>query len=179
MIKRLRVRNYLSLKDVDLELGGRNFLVGPNMSGKSNLVDCLRFLTTMVIFGLNKAFQDRGGFQEVVWKGGDETRISIGLTFEAPFEEKELLKIYDYEISIVGSATGLIAVEREKLTVKTGDIAKTLIDLKTGRERSIKKMGLRPLPLRGTLPDPRWNLMSPAGKGLWLRFLSPCGASTV
>ncbi|MBI5166865.1 MAG: AAA family ATPase, partial [candidate division NC10 bacterium] len=104
MIKRLRVHNYLILKDVDLELGTRNFLVGPNMSGKSNLVDCLRFLTTMVISGLNKAFLDRGGFQEVVWKGGDETRISIGLTFEVPFEEKELSKIYDYEISIIGSA---------------------------------------------------------------------------
>ena len=46
MIKQLRVRNFLSLKDVDLELGTRNLLVGPNMSGKSNLIDCFRFLTT-------------------------------------------------------------------------------------------------------------------------------------
>ena len=77
MIKRLRVRNFLSLKDVDLELGAKNLLVGPNMSGKSNLIDCFRFLTTMVISGLNKAFLDRGGFQEVLWKGGDESRISF------------------------------------------------------------------------------------------------------
>ena len=43
MIKRVRVRNFLSLKDVDLELGVRNLLVGPNMSGKSNLISCGRF----------------------------------------------------------------------------------------------------------------------------------------
>lgn len=141
MIKRLRVRNYLSLKDVDLELGGRNFLVGPNMSGKSNLIDCFRFLTTMVISGLNKAFLDRNGFQEVVWKGGDEPRISIGLTAEVPVEEKEHKKVYDYEISIVGGVTGLIAVEREKLTLKTKNTVKTLIDLKNGQGKINKEDG--------------------------------------
>lgn len=132
MIKRLRVRNYLSLKDVDLELGIRNLLVGPNMSGKSNLIDCLRFLTTMVLSGLNKAFLDRNGFQEVVWKGGDASRIAIGLTVEPPVGEEEPVKVYDYEISIIGGATGSIVVEKEKLTVRTSGEPRTLIDLKSG-----------------------------------------------
>jgi len=39
MIKRLQVKNYKSLKDLDLELNRTNILVGPNMSGKSNLID--------------------------------------------------------------------------------------------------------------------------------------------
>ncbi len=133
MIKRLRALNYLSLKDVDLELGGRNVLVGPNMSGKSNLIDCLRFLTSMVISGLKQAFLNRNGFQEVVWKGSEENRISLGLTVEVPIAEKELKKIYDYEISIIGSETGLITVDREKLTVKTNSQTGTLIDLKSGQ----------------------------------------------
>jgi len=133
MIKKIRVRNYLSLKEVDLELGVRNLLVGPNMSGKSNLIDCLRFLTTMALSGLNKAFLDRNGFQEVVWKGGDENRITIGLTAEAPNRDKEHVKVYDYEISIIGGATGAIVVEREKLTVRTSGEPKTLIDLKSGQ----------------------------------------------
>lgn len=139
MIKRLRVRNYLSLKDIDLELGPKNLLVGPNMSGKSNLIDCFRFLTSMAIFGLNKALVDRNGFQEVVWKGGDESRIFFGLTVEVPFDNNPQGKVYDYEISIVGGTTGSYVVEREKLTVKLKDIrspynkTKTLIDLKTGQ----------------------------------------------
>lgn len=141
MIKQLRVRNFLSLKDVDLELGARNLLVGPNMSGKSNLIDCFRFLTTMVLSGLNKAFLDRGGFQEVVWKGGDESRISFGLAVEDSFVEKQPKKVYDYEISIVGSPTGLIAVEREKLTVRINKTVKTLIDLKNGQGEVKKEDG--------------------------------------
>lgn len=150
MIKRLRVHNFLSLKDIDLELGTRNVLVGPNMSGKSNLIDCFRFLTTMVISGLNKAFLDRGGFQEVVWKGGDESRISFGLTVEDSFAEKPLKKTYDYEISIVGStATGLITVEREKLIVKTKNTTKTLIDLKNGQGKINKEDGSPAFPPPG------------------------------
>ncbi|MBI4590039.1 MAG: AAA family ATPase [Candidatus Rokubacteria bacterium] len=133
MIKRLRVHNYLSLRDIDLELGRRNLVVGPNMSGKSNLIDCLRFLTTMVTSGLNKAFEDRAGFQEVVWKGADGGRFSIGLTTEVPVEENEPAKIYAYEISIVGSGPASFAVEKEQLTVKTNGASATLIDLKYGQ----------------------------------------------
>ncbi|MBI3080364.1 MAG: AAA family ATPase [candidate division NC10 bacterium] len=141
MIKRLRVRNYLSLRDIDLELSRRNVLIGPNMAGKSNLVDCLRFLTTMVTSGVNKAFLDRGGFHEVVWKGGSESRITFELTVEVPVREKEFKKIYDYEISIVGGATGLIAVERELLTVRTQNTVATLIDLINGRGKINKEDG--------------------------------------
>lgn len=141
MIKRVRVRNFLSLKEVDMELGIKNLLVGPNMSGKSNLIDCFRFLTTMVISGLNKAFLDRGGFQEVVWKGGDESRISFGLMVESSSDDKGTKKVYDYEISVVGSQTGSIAVEKEKLTVKVKNSVKTLIDLKNGQGEVRKEDG--------------------------------------
>ena len=71
MIKRLQVKNYKSLKNLDLELGKRNLLVGPNMSGKSNLIDSLKFLTQTCISGVNAAFLERGGFSEVAWKGED------------------------------------------------------------------------------------------------------------
>lgn len=135
MIKRVRVRNYLSLKDVDLELGGRNVLVGPNMSGKSNLIDCLRFLTSIAVVGLKQAFLNRNGFQEVLWKGDEENRISLGLAIEFLGEGKDAKKTYDYEISIIGSPKGLITVEREKLTVKAGKETGTLIDLKSGQGR--------------------------------------------
>lgn len=141
MIKRFRVRNFLSLKEVDLELGINNLVVGSNMSGKSNLIDCFRFLTTMVTQGVTKAFLDRGGFQEVVWKGGDENRISIGLTIQSPPNNGLPHKEYDYEISIVGGQTGAISVESEKLTVKVNDALKTLVDLKGGQGEVKKEDG--------------------------------------
>ncbi len=132
MITRLRVKNYLSLRDVDLTLGQRNILVGPNMSGKSNIIDCFRFLAHMVASGLNKAFIDRGGFAEVIWKGGDESRISFYLQIKKK-EEGVPVKHYEYKLTIVGGVTGLITVERESLVVRMGRQAVTLIDLRSGQ----------------------------------------------
>ncbi len=133
MIKRLRVRNYLSLKDIDLELGQRNILVGPNMAGKSNVIDCFRFLTHMANSGLTKAFLDRGGFSEVLWKGDNDSRISFQLVAEDRISEKDSEKTYRYEISILGSSTGVISVEREYLEVQTGDRISKLIDRRHGQ----------------------------------------------
>lgn len=169
MIKRLRVRNFLSLKDVDLELGVRNVLVGPNMSGKSNLIDCFRFLTSMVMSGLNKAFLDRGGFQEVVWKGGDESRISFGLTVERPVEENGPKKVYDYEISIVGGQTGAIAVEKEKLTVKINTTVKTLIDLKNGQGEVKNEDGTLAFSPGGDPTRSALEFDVPGWQGAWVR----------
>jgi len=129
MLKRLRIKNYKSLKDLDFELGKRNVLVGPNMSGKSNLIDCLKFLSHICIIGVNRAFLDRGGFPEVIWKGKDKGPIFFSLTIEVDSEDP---KIYEYEISIAGSLMGPISVEREYLTVKVGERLSTLIDLKNG-----------------------------------------------
>ncbi|MFQ5664203.1 MAG: AAA family ATPase [Terriglobia bacterium] len=133
MLKTLRVKNYLSLRDLDLELTGRNVLVGPNMAGKSNLVDCLRFLTQVAQMGLIKAFIDRGGFSEVVWKGTPTGhRISISLSGEEQAEGEPTAR-YQYEISILGSPTGFTSIEREQLTVETNGRTFTLADLKHGQ----------------------------------------------
>jgi predicted ATPase len=141
MIKELRVRNFLSLREVNLDLGINNLVVGANMSGKSNLIDCFRFMTTMVTQGLNKAFLDRGGFQEVIWKGGDESRIAFGLTIESPAEHPVPKKEYEYDISIVGGQTGKFIVENEKLTVKAKNTSKTLVNLKSGQGEVKKEDG--------------------------------------
>jgi len=45
MLKILKVRNYKSLKEVDIKLGKFNALIGLNASGKSNIIDCLAFLS--------------------------------------------------------------------------------------------------------------------------------------
>src|SRR5271155_5372203 len=84
MITRLQVRNFKSLRDIDLDLGPLNVLVGPNMSGKSNILDVLRFLREICFpesgtQGVSYALAQRGGGGEVLWKGGEEKLISIAL----------------------------------------------------------------------------------------------------
>ena len=61
-IVRLQLSNWRNFTTVDVKLRRRMFLVGPNASGKSNLLDSLRFLADIVAVG--------GGFQAAVAKRG-------------------------------------------------------------------------------------------------------------
>jgi predicted ATPase len=60
---KIHLENWRNFTRVDVPLQQRMFLVGPNASGKSNLLDALRFLRDLVRVGggLEKAVADRGG----------------------------------------------------------------------------------------------------------------------
>jgi len=141
MITRLHIKNFLSLRDVDLPLGQRNILVGPNMSGKSNLIESLRFLTSVALSGAHQAFLDRGGFHEVLWKGGTENRIALALKAEIPVESGQSPRSYDYEISFVGGTTGAFAVEHERLILCVGTKSTTLVNVRTGQGEFLHEDG--------------------------------------
>lgn len=48
MLERIHIENFKSLKDVTLDLQQVNLLIGPNNSGKSNLLKALEFFSTRV-----------------------------------------------------------------------------------------------------------------------------------
>ena len=64
-VMRIQARNFRSLARVDLRLGPLNVLIGPNGSGKTNVLNVLRFLTTTVRFDLAAALQEWNGFDHV------------------------------------------------------------------------------------------------------------------
>lgn len=118
MITKLRVENFKSLRELSLEMGTNSAIVGPNMSGKSNVIDVFRFLTDAIVSGgagsgLAQAFVNRNGFSEVVWKGAEDSRIAIGI--EGSLEGAE----WDYKLAIRGDLRyGAIQVESEQLAIK-------------------------------------------------------------
>lgn len=59
----IHLENWRNFTHVDVSFQQRVFLVGPNASGKSNFLDCFRFLRDLVSVGggLEKAVADRGG----------------------------------------------------------------------------------------------------------------------
>ena len=67
MFTRLILRNWRNFSNVDVDLNGRMFLVGPNASGKSNFLDVFRFLSDIAKIGggFQKAVHDRGGVSTV------------------------------------------------------------------------------------------------------------------
>lgn len=64
---RIQLRNWKNFQDVDLRVGPRVFLVGPNASGKSNFLDAIRFLRDLVLpgGGLRAACDARGGVSKI------------------------------------------------------------------------------------------------------------------
>jgi predicted ATPase len=62
-ISRLKLTNWRNFRSVDFPMQPRMFLVGPNASGKSNVLDALRFLKDLCTTGggLQPAVQGRRG----------------------------------------------------------------------------------------------------------------------
>jgi predicted ATPase len=60
---RLKLSNWRNFSGIDIQLAPRMFIIGPNASGKSNLLDVFRFLRDIAKpgGGFQKAVRDRGG----------------------------------------------------------------------------------------------------------------------
>ena len=67
IISRIILKNWKNFKLADVPLRRRMFIVGPNASGKSNLLDVFRFLNEIAKLGggLQQAVRDRGGISKI------------------------------------------------------------------------------------------------------------------
>jgi predicted ATPase len=66
-VSRLKLRNWRNFRSLDLRFQERVFLIGPNASGKSNLLDVFRFLRDLARpgGGLQPAIAQRGGLSKI------------------------------------------------------------------------------------------------------------------
>jgi predicted ATPase len=68
IVTHLKVKNWRNFRTIDVSLRERQFVVGPNASGKSNFLDIFRFIRDIAKSeggGLQKALKDRGGVSKV------------------------------------------------------------------------------------------------------------------
>jgi len=65
----LHVEGYRSLKNVTWKPGDLNVLIGPNASGKTNVIRVLELLAVAARGGLGKHIQREGGMGAIVWDG--------------------------------------------------------------------------------------------------------------
>jgi predicted ATPase len=67
-ITRLKLKNWRNFHEAEIDLALTSYVIGPNASGKSNLLDALRFLRDICKpagGGLQKAVKDRGGITKL------------------------------------------------------------------------------------------------------------------
>lgn len=91
-IRHLSLKNWMNYQKLETgELRDRMFVIGPNASGKSNLLDALRFLRDVALpagvkpsgGGLQKAVKDRGGLSKLrCVNARQDTEVLIEVTLE-------------------------------------------------------------------------------------------------
>lgn len=103
-IKKLRLANFKNFEDTEITFGDMNVIVGANASGKSNVLEALRFLRNISDFGLENAISLMGGreyLQNVSIGTTKPTKIGIeyehSLNFE-PLYINNVQSIYSIEL---------------------------------------------------------------------------------
>ena len=95
-LSKLTIRNYRSLFDESIELSDLNLFIGANASGKSTILDALRFLHEGIrTRDFREPVFQRGGIIHLVWKGEEADRIELKVNLE---NEN---RIYEWQIQLV------------------------------------------------------------------------------
>jgi predicted ATPase len=103
-LRRLKVTNFRSLRDVEVRLAPLNVLVGPNGAGKSNLLDVIAFLGDATRDDLEPALERRGGFSRVHFRGDPDATSSIKIEVETSVSgESEVADTYALAFTSVRS----------------------------------------------------------------------------
>ncbi|HEY9298176.1 MAG TPA: AAA family ATPase, partial [Phormidium sp.] len=119
-IRTLRLKNFLSYgsEGEEIELQPLNVLIGPNASGKSNLIDAVGILQSTPN-DINTPFRQGGGIGEWLWKGDEKNSNNIPTaTIEAivDYPEETTPLLYKISFTMVGQKLEIVdeAVEKEE-----------------------------------------------------------------
>ena len=125
MIKRLRIRNFKALRDVDIELTPIHVLIGPNDSGKTSILDALAALCRSVDHNLADAFFGSWKDTELVWAGKPGLSITIDVSFD-----DDMITGYAIDIRF-GHGGRLATAERKLIRTRDGDFESRVQDAVT------------------------------------------------
>src|SRR5262249_2398649 len=119
MITALTLSNYHSIgDDVRIAFDDLTVLVGANGSGKSSIVDSMRFVAEALAIGLSGALTHRQGIQAVRrWSSGHPFDMTIGLQVRLPQGPG------GYSFTLTGDRRDEYAVKRETAWLGEADKA--------------------------------------------------------
>jgi len=82
MIKKLKVKNFKALRDIEIELTPIHVLIGPNDSGKTSILEVLAALCRSANHSITEIFLGQWKGTELVWKGESKLSVAIEVNFE-------------------------------------------------------------------------------------------------
>ena len=113
-IVKVWARNFRSIEFAELELGPLTVLVGPNASGKSNLLDVLGLLSDAARDGLETAINRRGGIDSVGRRSSSGRILGPEIGFEYRSQEGTL----SYFFTLKRQRKGEYRVRQEVATLE-------------------------------------------------------------
>ena len=131
-LEKVHIKNFLSLRNVTLPLKSLTVLVGPNASGKSNVLSALGLLHTMTIaetpppvkyiqdcLWAGKANNITFQLQAEVQKKSTEYKLELTAKSNNPFVAEKLVVKRDEEVNVISIESGVGTVRDENGTNKT------------------------------------------------------------
>jgi len=126
-VTELHIQGYRTLKDVRWQPGALNVVIGPNASGKSNLLKFLRLVSASARAGLNDYVLREGGMGAILWDGQGE-QLAFRLLAGEPelpvehFEYSASLRRLGSGASFVVDEEALVGLFRKGGSVKPGAV---------------------------------------------------------
>ena len=86
MIKQIKIRDFKSIRELDLELDPVTVLIGRSGTGKSNLVQAIRFLRNLLL-NFEGAINYEHGWERIVPVGERRPKTSLEIVFSIPGDQ--------------------------------------------------------------------------------------------
>ena len=133
-LRRLHAERYRILRDVEVEFGDLNVFIGANASGKSTILDALRFLSEGVrARDFRMPTARRGGMREVLWKGARyKERVALTLILEGDGDNGGSSCEWTVRFGPVRGGRGYTVAERAVERQNKGTAARTLLEAENG-----------------------------------------------
>jgi predicted ATPase len=112
------VENFRSLRRVTIPLGRLNVMVGPNGSGKTNVLEVFRFLSDVIRTDLEPALSARGGYGHLVFRGGEKVPNFIKIGVKASWTTHSHAGAPDEYQLRIESRPGRSLARQERFTFK-------------------------------------------------------------
>jgi len=114
----VELTNFLSYRQASIKLGALTALVGPNASGKSNVVAALKLLSDIPKYGLQTALARRGGFDQLRHRSAGRGK-PLDPSIAIDFRVHEGAGLSRYELRLGSMAGKRYTVKQERGRVNT------------------------------------------------------------
>lgn len=179
-IKQIKVSNFKSFKDLNIELGKFTVLIGANASGKSNFVQIFKFIRDISNLGLDNAISLQGS--EYLTNIGLSPPQLLSLKITAVPDDKFGLRVAKSVIASIDEANYQFAL-RFKAQTKGFEIKKDFLNLraeyirftkaKNGKLQEGKVIGTGSLIIKSDKGIPKLSLKKPAVVKATMKDLFP------